>query len=673
MPSYVSQYRGQSSFLPSGYLEAAQQSGKNIAAGIASAGESIGKGLGAMIERYNKNKEDDASVSQVLETTAPSVVDWIVRENAQDGDEEAQAMVASATKFAEGKMNLAQKKAFAADLMLYRDRKEKEQIRNEEAQRFWYGQNAAKEDRDRRWEAEEDHRAWQKEQALWAAARQNGLDLAAAEDRKFAAEDRKRAAEQRASDEAAAAAVLNYVPGGTVEGTEDVLVPNPAIQEYRNREKEIQAEVDAAQAAVDKFSQAPASIPSASVNPESRRGESDPEFYRETLARALDTLSEQVGSSALNKLPAKYGLGSDVTYNERDPRNIPSRFIDKVPTGKKFRGQETFNKVVNIPRVGAWIQELRGQGVDIDNPQFRALEYLSNKRSRTPEDAAPETLGSQRMSAAHLNALGLLRDAQFRQQQLGEAPPEQITETRPTSRAMTNEETEARIRQHIEATMPNASSTAKLAAMRQLMSQDAPEIQTIKDEAGNEYVRLPQGFQANKPVMSVADQLALVNEQRKQRALQVPGFTGQAPSEQEAKEFRVATTSIDKAVEGIDELISMIDIPGKSFSREERARAQTLQNLLVGALRLEIVGPGAVSDGERKMLQDSIRNPTDFFSLDRSNSEALNTLKRVLLRGQTIAAANLGLTPAEGQAPSGEQGEEAFTKRASNGVQFNRR
>jgi len=628
-------YRGVNTSLPAGYMQAATAPGRNIAAGIEQAGKAIGSGLGQAIANYRKNKEDDEAVTQMLETTIPGVMESSQLEiRAGNDDEEAAAFIKQAKKFENGEMKLSEKKSFAAALMLFREREQKQQSANEESQRFWYQQNQAKEDRDRRWKAEEDHRAWQKEQALWNTARLHGIDMAAAEDRKLAAE-------KRASDEAAAVAVLNYIPGGPVKGTKDVLVPNPAIPEYLKRQKEIQAEVDAAQAAVDKFSQAPASIPPA---------------YR-PIPEGGPSSAER--NAALHWLRKNHDAveGARRTMAAELPRNYPNAgmLYDLIQDDEtKARHKDLYgnlSEVVNHP---------------MKVPPGEAIRQFA---------PAPETQESQRMSAAHLDALGLFRDAQFRQQQLGEAPPEQITETRPTSRAMTNEETEARIRQHIEETMPNASSTAKLAAMRQLMSQEAPEIQTIKDEYGNEAVRFPQGYtpKQKQPPMSLQDQIRLAEYNDGQRALTVEGFTGKTRTAQQATDFAQEVRIAKEATNGIDQLLEMIDTPGKSLSLQERARASVIQNTLIGSLRLKIVGPGALSEKEIEVLKATIADPTKFFAFDSTIKASLEKMKQYLSDGIAIGAESLGLSRAGEQAQAQPQGEEAFTKRASNGVQYNRR
>jgi hypothetical protein len=55
-----------------------------------------------------------------------------------------------------------------------------------------------------------------------------------------------------------------------------------------------------------------------------------------------------------------------------------------------------------------------------------------------------------------------------------------------------------------------------------------------------------------------------------------------------------------------------------------------LAGLLKGELRVEIVGPGAVSETEWRLLDSIIANPTKLASLDSTNKLALRTLLRSL-------------------------------------------
>lgn len=142
-------------------------------------------------------------------------------------------------------------------------------------------------------------------------------------------------------------------------------------------------------------------------------------------------------------------------------------------------------------------------------------------------------------------------------------------------------------------------------------------------------------------------------EADKTRELTVPGYEGRAPALEEAKKFRELTAATDKAESSIGRLLAIANTPGKSVSPQLRAEASTEANVLKGALRVEIVGPGAVSESEHKLLDAIIANPTKLFSLDSQNKQALNTLLTRLKTNREIVASGLGLKRTAGS-PSTE-------------------
>lgn len=138
------------------------------------------------------------------------------------------------------------------------------------------------------------------------------------------------------------------------------------------------------------------------------------------------------------------------------------------------------------------------------------------------------------------------------------------------------------------------------------------------------------------------------------RGREVPGV-GLARTEKDASELKALKGDVDAARSGIKELLSIANKPLKSLSPTEIARAQTIQGMLQGALRLPIVGPGAVSESEREMLQNIIANPTKIFSLDSSNRTRLKTLQAQLDEKFKQMASARGLTIKQRITPQQQQ------------------
>lgn len=84
----------------------------------------------------------------------------------------------------------------------------------------------------------------------------------------------------------------------------------------------------------------------------------------------------------------------------------------------------------------------------------------------------------------------------------------------------------------------------------------------------------------------------------------------------------------DDAISAIDKLIALRKKYGSEImSREAVAEANTLKGVLKGKLRPFLVGPGAVSESEQKIMDSIIQDPTSLTSGDASVFKSLETLK----------------------------------------------
>ena len=111
----------------------------------------------------------------------------------------------------------------------------------------------------------------------------------------------------------------------------------------------------------------------------------------------------------------------------------------------------------------------------------------------------------------------------------------------------------------------------------------------------------------------------------------IPGYEGVINDATAARQMREQISEMP----GIkSEIRNLLDINNKflggALSTDARASAQQSQNMLIGKLRVMIVGPGAVNESEYKLLRDAISNPTDFFSLKSSNSLKLKQLEKAI-------------------------------------------
>lgn len=122
----------------------------------------------------------------------------------------------------------------------------------------------------------------------------------------------------------------------------------------------------------------------------------------------------------------------------------------------------------------------------------------------------------------------------------------------------------------------------------------------------------------------------------------VPGY-GVAGAADDAKQMKAILKDTELAKAGIRDLMKIAET-GSSLSPSDRARAQTIQQVLVGQLRVPLTGPGAMSEGDRKLLENAIANPTTVFSLTSSNKIKLKELNKALDRAVAAHAKSFGLS-----------------------------
>ena len=131
------------------------------------------------------------------------------------------------------------------------------------------------------------------------------------------------------------------------------------------------------------------------------------------------------------------------------------------------------------------------------------------------------------------------------------------------------------------------------------------------------------------------------------RTITLPtGASALAPSATAAKELREVITSSQNSLQNIQELESFAKkFAGGAFSLKDKGDASVIANSLKGNLRLVIIGPGAVSDSERKILDSVVANPTSLFSLTSNNKSKLDELKGIINRSMANHLKANGIAP----------------------------
>lgn len=104
----------------------------------------------------------------------------------------------------------------------------------------------------------------------------------------------------------------------------------------------------------------------------------------------------------------------------------------------------------------------------------------------------------------------------------------------------------------------------------------------------------------------------LPEEQRKRY---VPVAGALAPTEKAAGELNDLAKTTEVVRDSVDALKALGDKPYSDLSLEDRAEADTIQNSLIGQLRIALTGPGPLTDSEREFIKSIIANPTNIFEV----------------------------------------------------------
>ncbi len=146
------------------------------------------------------------------------------------------------------------------------------------------------------------------------------------------------------------------------------------------------------------------------------------------------------------------------------------------------------------------------------------------------------------------------------------------------------------------------------------------ELELQKQKYRNEFM---QKVMAKQPVRPDATLAELPPEKRERWVF---GY-GEAATKDGAKQANEAVSNLRYVEDSVNRLLEINKKDMKSFSPDARAEAETITSMLVGALRLPIVGPGAVSEKELELLNRIIANPTAFISYDPANKKRLEVLR----------------------------------------------
>ena len=571
--SYSAGYQGGGpQAVPSGYIEAYSQAGRNIGAGM----QQIGSAIGESLQRYGQNKAENEFLQTRLESLAPYLNTVAQSGNIMDKNTPESKLLGDIEKFSS--MSLPQKKATLLNAEFFLDRADKQRAREM--------------------------------QDIQTAAAQQQLAVGALQLGKA-----QREAEGAPMLSEAIGAVAAMQPGqaptmpfanvtqemiaryGGRLTPEQMITLRGALRDQETESRRRLNEQAMAQVAQLPFQQdvtvpaAPAFITS-SLNIPAEQQPYTP-FYQ---------VQQVMGGQQQPDVTAfAQGLGRPVA---RIPQRIP--ITDQPPTPAP------------LPQPPASTQRI----------PLRDIRALQQQQAARPVGIAPIP---QREVPA------------FESQPIQRT----VTETQPVNY-------QDRFKQAVDV-FQRLGTPINPDAIRSVLEATGTPQPTTVEQVGDlgSVVRLGGGKEQFVPRRD-----ANIDDMLKIKGLTInfPEFQGTAPSSKEAELFREQYKTVLDSRRDITRLLEISGM-GKAMQQSPKIKAEAdqLARSVQGALRLDILGAGTVSEPDRKLLESIVRNPTDIFSLPSSNTKSLEGLLLRATNGITTRAQSLGLqasTPQAGQSRS---------------------
>lgn len=193
-----------------------------------------------------------------------------------------------------------------------------------------------------------------------------------------------------------------------------------------------------------------------------------------------------------------------------------------------------------------------------------------------------------------------------------------------------------------------AEGDTRLETSKEVMKRVSENIPELAEKYPTQAKNLYEMLYAKQDKLSPSEQIAMMKLQREVQASEVAGY-GVAPSVQIAQDFREFAIPTQEGIEKIQELIDIAKqgLAGK-LNPTNRQRATSIQKRLMGELKEQIVGVGAVSLGEWEILATVIPDVTKIMSFSDVNIKVLKELQSDL-KGKLKNRANaISWSPLQG-------------------------
>lgn len=325
--------------------------------------------------------------------------------------------------------------------------------------------------------------------------------------------------------------------------------------------------------------------------------------------------AQQAGFRPEFKFPSK--------YEQVAPSEGFSKFVPQGTTAGTFRTPlaDVIESEMPAPRRGIQL---------FTSDQSRAA-MMKRRPTETPTPQAP-----QPAAAAPTPQV----DSQAFQRPSTPMGPEPALEPSPEVQQAARDLESIRIQAAEGDTRPETSQEV----MRRV-SESIPElVEKYPTQAKNLYEML----YPKQDKLTPSEQVAMMKLQREVQASEVAGY-GVAPSVQIAQDFREFAIPTGEGIEKIQELIDIAKqgLAGK-LSPENRKRATSIQKRLMGELKEQIVGAGAVSEGEWQILAAVIPDVTKIMSFSDVNVKVLKELQSDLKAKLKNRANAISWSPLQG-------------------------
>ena len=231
-------------------------------------------------------------------------------------------------------------------------------------------------------------------------------------------------------------------------------------------------------------------------------------------------------------------------------------------------------------------------------------------------------------------------------------------------------ETEVTTREVPAVTRPASNAENKAARIKSFMDAGGTMTPEVMAQFDKEY---PESEIVSRPVPGVAGATALFDSNGRFLQIVTPptlspseraavdavtfkpntGFTGVAPSKEEAVKMRELISTSNEVNEMLDDLMEMAEEGEVEWVGPKKAKANAMIATLVGKMRIPLTGGGPLTLEERKYIQDNLfTNPYDYKTWASTSKSQIETVKWMMTNSVSKKAKVLGLTPV-GQSPAG--------------------